>query len=216
MYLTSTDLHLPVFRAFFAFFVTVGWRSVEVICKPFPKSENFSPVYGCRPTADQIITACRPLMGVWIEIDWVLAQCPLVACRPCVRGVDWKKVEVGEGRLHTFICERKNILFLLRVLSIYLTFTDLHFPVFRAFLPFFGGSRWRSVEVICKPFPKSEKFSPVYSPASHSQFLPSDCWPNNHRVSPTGRGWNRKIWHSKTVVYKPYIERNFLLFFSPA
>ena len=24
-------------------------------------------VYGCRPTADQISTACRPLMGVWIE-----------------------------------------------------------------------------------------------------------------------------------------------------
>ena len=78
----------PSFSGFFAFFVTVGWRSVEVICKPFPKSENFSPVYGCRPTADQIITACRPLMGVWIEIDWVLAQCPLVAGRPCVRGVD--------------------------------------------------------------------------------------------------------------------------------
>ena len=61
------------------------------------------------------------------------------------------------GRLHTFLCVRK-ITFFLRVLSMYLTFTDLHFPVFRAFLPFFGGSQWRSVEVICKPFPKSENF----------------------------------------------------------
>ena len=45
-------------------------------------------------------------------------------------------MEVVGGRLHTFICERKNILFLLRVLSMYLTFTDLHLPVFRVFLPF--------------------------------------------------------------------------------
>ena len=80
-------------------------------------------------------------------------------------------MEVGEGRLHTFICERKNILFLLRVLSMYLTFTDLHFPVFRAFLPFFGGSRWRSVEVgggHLQTFPKKRKFLSGLR-------LPSDC-----------------------------------------
>ena len=35
MYLTSYDLHLPVFRAFLHFLVEVGWRSMEVICKPF-------------------------------------------------------------------------------------------------------------------------------------------------------------------------------------
>ena len=68
---------LPSFSGFFALF---WWKSVEVICKPFPKSENFSPVYGCRPTADQIITACRPLMGVWIEI--IIFSIPLCDVTP--------------------------------------------------------------------------------------------------------------------------------------
>ena len=75
-------------------------------------------------SGDNILSAVvAPCTGAWIE-----------------------KVEVVGGRLHTFLCERKNILFLLRVLSMYLTSYDFHLPVFRAFLPFFGGSRWKSVE----------------------------------------------------------------------
>ena len=102
-------------------------------------------------SGDNILSAVvAPCTGAWIE-----------------------KVEVVGGRLHTFLCERKNILFLLRVLSMYLTSYDFHLPVFRAFLPFFGGSLVEVGGVICKPFPKSENFSPVYSPASHSQLYSS-------------------------------------------
>ena len=82
---------------------------------------------------------------------------------PLRKGRGLKKVEVVGGRFHTFLCERKNILFLLRVLSMYLTSYDLHFPVFRAFLPFLVEVWWRSVEVICKPFSAREKFLAVFT-----------------------------------------------------
>lgn len=51
------------------------------------------------------------------------------------RGLN-ESVQGVAGRLHTFLCVRK-ITFFLRVLSMYLTFTALHIPVFRAFLHFF-------------------------------------------------------------------------------
>ena len=73
-------------------------------------------------SGDNILSAVvAPCTGAWIE-----------------------KVEVVGGRLHTFLCERKNILFLLRVLSMYLTSYDFHLPVFRAFFALLvevGGGR---------------------------------------------------------------------------
>ena len=60
---------------------------------------------------------------------------------PLTQGRGLKKVKVGEGRLHTFLCERKIFTFFLRVLSMYLTFTDLHFPSFSGFFALFGAGR---------------------------------------------------------------------------
>ena len=45
-------------------------------------------VYGCRPTAAQISTACRPLMGVWIENCKSFLPELRLNSRPLRRGVD--------------------------------------------------------------------------------------------------------------------------------
>ena len=63
-------------------------------------------VYDCRPPVDQIITACRPYAGRGLKCQFVWHP-DFTHLSPLTWGVDWKKVEVGEGHLQTFPKKRK-------------------------------------------------------------------------------------------------------------
>lgn len=90
---------------------------------------------------------------------------PFLHCRLFV-------VTVGDGHFHTFYIEKIFTFFLAYVKYTY-ECHRLSLPSFSGFFALFGGSLVEVGGVICKPFPKSENFSPVYSPASHSQLYSS-------------------------------------------
>ena len=96
--------------------------------------------YGCRPTADQISTACRPLMGVWIEILQLLTTCGRISS-PLTQGRGLnERVQGVAGRLHTFLCERNFTFFLACVKYVY----EVHrpaLPSFSGFFALFGDGR---------------------------------------------------------------------------
>ena len=77
-------------------------------------------------------------MGVWIEnpIPHLTTNRHQTVAPYAGAWIENESVPVYAGRLHTFLCVRKNLLFLLRVLSMYLTGLHRHIPVFRAFLHF--------------------------------------------------------------------------------
>ena len=86
-------------------------------------------VCGCRPTADQI----TPLVALQKGVDWNR----LHSNRRERSLKRWKSVKV----VYIPFYVREIFTFFLRMLSMYLTFTDLHFPSFRAFCTFWWQSR---------------------------------------------------------------------------
>ena len=88
---------------------------------------------------------------------------------PLRKGRGLKKVEVVGGRFHTFLCERKNILFLLRVKYVF-DFLRPPLPSFSGFFALFGGSLVEVGGSHLQTFLCERKISRrFYSPASQSQ-----------------------------------------------
>ena len=155
-----TDLHSPVFRAFLCFLVEVGCKSMSVVCKPFPKSENFFAFH---------FLHCRLFMVEVVggHLQTFLCERNFYFFSPCVKYVfdflrppppsfsgffvlfGGSRMQVDVGRLQTFPKSENFFacsLFCTAVFSL-VTVGDGHFHTFYIEKNFYFFSRVRKVYI---------------------------------------------------------------------